>query len=563
LKKQLEFLEAKLKESEKLNESLQNQVDSALDDRTASLANSRRDELISKLRHELQLVQNDVKEKAMQNRSLVDQQGALESQLAVANSLSEKTLSPGKLDDQLLQMKHQLQHLQIRLREKCVECESLRQQGDTLADKQEMLTLKLELHSVRQENEILREKLGLSSGDVDLGAVTSVKDLQNKISQLESKLKEEDRRSSLYKRQIEMDTATSDFPAGFNPQLLVDMSKEVDRLKKELHKARQEAKANGKPPSGERKSQIPVFRRKSSTDSQVDGNVSSASEKDAGVEDEMRELRVQKQVLESKLLSTESCVRSQSRKIKSYKGMLEDAGLLSHTPSRSQSLTNLASDGEDKQTRSRSGSLENILTATTREDSPVPRGISGLNLDMFEHFGNCDDTSTLQDQIVTLKGQIERSLKIIKSLKERLKSQETSRPVTPSSELSSATGCSQTPGINHFLAMNQDAFKQLKTEVDSLKDQLRAKEEHNASLMDLLNMASPNVSVSQGLSSAVQPARTLSIENELRKLAMQQNRDAVLQRENDGMKSKLNEGHSHCDDLSARLSEIRYLCGFD
>ncbi|XP_064650443.1 myomegalin-like isoform X3 [Lineus longissimus] len=563
LKKQLEFLEGKLGEADRLNESLQNQVDSALDERSASLTNSRRDELISKLRHELQLVQNDLKEKTMQNRSLVDQQGVFESQLAVAKSLSEKSLSPGKLDDQLLQMKHQLQHVQLRLQEKCVECESLRQRGDALGCSSELLTLKLELHSIQQENQLLREKLGLSSGDVDFGALPSVKDLQNEISQLESKLREEDRRSSLYKKQIEMDTSSSEFPAGFNPQLLVDMSKEVDRLKKELHRAKQEAKAYGKPPSGERKSQIPVFRRKSSTDSldKGDDNVSSSSsEKDGTSEEEMRELQVQKRLLETKLLSTESTVRAQSRKIKSYRGMLEDAGLLSRTPSRSQSMTNLASDGEDRSPRSRSGSIENILIATSREGSPIPRGISGLNLELFERFGESDDTSMLQDQITTLKGQIERYLKIIKSLKERLKSMEPFRPVTPPSEASSySTVNSQTPGINHFLAMNQDAFKQLQTEMDSLKKQLRTKDEHNASLMDLLSMVSPNTSVAQGTASAIQPVRAVSIENELRKLAMQQNRDSTLQRVIDGLKSKLTKGRGHCDDLLNRFTEIRHL----
>ena len=77
------------------------------------------------------------------------------------------------------------------------------------------------------ENEVKKKEIGT---------------LQSEIDNLKAHLKHTENLNNLLKRQLELNTQSENAPSGFNPELIVKMAQEIDRLKEELESTRNKLK---------------------------------------------------------------------------------------------------------------------------------------------------------------------------------------------------------------------------------------------------------------------------------------------------------------------------------
>ena len=107
---------------------------------------------------------------------------------------------------------------------------------------------------------------GVSHGN---GAYDSgrIQDLENMVSKMQNKLKEADKVTDALKKQVSLNTKSESHPQGLNPELIVQMAKEIERLKKELKAKENEdvvsavRKSSSSSTGGLMKSQIPVLQK--------------------------------------------------------------------------------------------------------------------------------------------------------------------------------------------------------------------------------------------------------------------------------------------------------------
>ena len=80
------------------------------------------------------------------------------------------------------------------------------------------------------------DQVGNSNATTERSEVTKkeIGGLQTEISNLKARLKYTENLNNLLKKQLELNTQTENSPSGFNPELIVKMAQEIDRLKEEL-----------------------------------------------------------------------------------------------------------------------------------------------------------------------------------------------------------------------------------------------------------------------------------------------------------------------------------------
>ena len=122
--------------------------------------------------------------------------------------------------------------------------------------------------------------------------------------------------------------------------------------------------------------------------------------------------------LESKLASTEATVRSQADKMKYYRSLLEDAGLIDPSPRRSRSESNLAEMDGKSDSRPGSASFERSPSGSSGDLSPSGSQWS-INMGQFTDYGNTNKVDVLKEQIATMKTQLQRANQTIGSLRHR------------------------------------------------------------------------------------------------------------------------------------------------
>ncbi len=122
-------------------------------------------------------------------------------------------------------------------------------------------------------------------------------------------------------------------------------------------------------------------------------------------------------MLNAKLASTEATVRSQTEKMKYYRGLLEDAGIVARSPQRSRSESNLSTlqDGSCETERARPRARSNTASASTENISNRTRELSpcavlsptpslhGINLAQYQDYGNTNNMAELKEQVSTQK----------------------------------------------------------------------------------------------------------------------------------------------------------------
>ncbi|KAJ8300735.1 hypothetical protein KUTeg_022254 [Tegillarca granosa] len=291
----------------------------------------------------------------------------------------------------------------------------------------------------------LKSKLGLDLNDNGENSnLSSIVDLQNQVLKLKVKLKNVEELNVLLKRQLNLNTKCENGPGGFDPNLIVQMAEEIQRLKTELNAASNQTDVtktvvNGgevgvqtspqnsgmasvtthtKPHSvAPGKSHIPRPKHRptqhlSHTDIRHVENVEF-------LKSLLTEAKSKIENLEDKLKATEGTVRLQTQKMKYYRGLLEEHGLMARSPvcSRSNSETNLASLGLRAPIR-RALSHDNLASV------PPPKSAlpSGLGTDVlmsvnYRDFGKTNDISELKEQLKQVKDLVQGYQKLVSTLK--------------------------------------------------------------------------------------------------------------------------------------------------
>ncbi|CAH1787139.1 unnamed protein product [Owenia fusiformis] len=327
---------------------------------------------------------------------------------------------------------------------------------------------------INEENGILRNLLGITT-DQPIEQIQAkslpanqniqelqenIKDLQEQMRELQHQIKQGETQldhvnnlNDLLKRQIEMNTQSE-----FNPELIVEMAEEIERLKKELSAAREKLKvqlrknSTSKPP----KSQIPLPKSRSQANVDSD-DASSVSNSEASsapsqipvlpktapgsqwqgpnvslrqeierLRGELKDAKNDAKMLQRKLRATEATVRSQAEKIRYLKSLLQDAGLLSQSPRRSNSETNLSSMTPQSLSKFRtvSASTGDLAFEQDRQSQitgPMSPTASFriLPMPVFEEFGETDNSEELKDQVKIMQDQIDRYKNMIRNLQLR------------------------------------------------------------------------------------------------------------------------------------------------
>ncbi|XP_046558265.1 centrosome-associated protein CEP250-like isoform X2 [Haliotis rubra] len=396
----------------------------------------------------------------------------------------------------------------------------------TVADFQQMQQQIDELRSSvdrrDKENDVLRSHLGLDQDtQIDSRDLPYLHDLQNELHKLKAQLKEVLHANELLKKQINISSQTDDYPAGFNPSLIIDMARELEALKSELEKSRKliaEQKRVTFDTNGVKSSRIPSWNDDAchselgmidgaSNSSGMGSGVSHSSNQSvknhgrkgsqiprlknhqpvtSNTTHENHPVILQRQLqdaadhikqLEKTLAATEETVRYQSQKVKYYRGLLKDAGIVPLQDSRSQSETCLTRLSGNK---SWTGSVENLAARNTQDGlSPV----RVLSLESVKEYGNTDNVYELKHQIKDMQEKLEKSL----GLSHRYNSASGS-----SERLASPARRSLSPSLGKFRTQSTDnvaqvcqmsgSLEKLQRQVWSLESQLQESKKLNSDL---------------------------------------------------------------------------------
>ncbi|XP_067661683.1 myomegalin-like isoform X2 [Haliotis asinina] len=396
----------------------------------------------------------------------------------------------------------------------------------TVADFQQMQQqideLRSSLDRRDKENDVLRSHLGLDHDtQIDSRDLPYLHDLQNEVHKLKAQLKEVVHANELLKKQINISSQSDDYPAGFNPSLIIDMARELEALKSELEKSRKiiaEQKRVTFDTNGVKSSRIPSWNDDASHSElgMIDGasnssgmgsgisHSSNQSVKNYGrkgsqiprlknhqpvtsnITHEHHPVILQRQLqdaadhikqLEKTLAATEETVRYQSQKVKYYRGLLKDAGIVPLQDSRSQSETCLTRLSGNK---SWTGSVENLAARNT-QDGLSPLRV--LSLESVKEYGNTDNVYELKHQIKDMQEKLEKSL----GLSHRYNSASGS-----SERLASPARRSLSPSLGKFRTQSTDniaqvcqmsgSLEKLQRQVWSLESQLQESKKFNSDL---------------------------------------------------------------------------------
>ena len=97
------------------------------------------------------------------------------------------------------------------------------------------------MRDIPGENNQDEEDTNGTSGKKEV-TTKEINSLQSEINNLKGHLKHTENLNNLLKRQLELNTQSENAPSGFNPELIVKMAQEIDRLKEELESTRNKLK---------------------------------------------------------------------------------------------------------------------------------------------------------------------------------------------------------------------------------------------------------------------------------------------------------------------------------
>lgn len=291
----------------------------------------------------------------------------------------------------------------------------------------EIERLTQELSVKNEEIRKLKSSIGFAVDSMDLNDVPNLTDLQNENLKLKVQLGNLEELNMLLKKQIALNSQSAN-SEGFNPELIVQMANEIRNLKTQLdnvgarhdksHVSCQTAPwsdaiiTNGQIEniSQKRNSKIPQIQKPAP----MRTNSSDRDSPDV-LKSLLMEARGRLQALEGKLEATEGTVRLQTKKMKYYRNLLEENGLVFKSPlgSRSNSESNIvmALGGRNLFKNNRTLSYDNIPELLV--DSQTESSESDFS-EKYKSYGNTDNVSELKDQVRQLKIVMDKYKAVIK-----------------------------------------------------------------------------------------------------------------------------------------------------
>ncbi|XP_071947305.1 uncharacterized protein [Antedon mediterranea] len=442
LQDELDGLESQLREAEKMSSAMQKQLKSAS-------ANTDSANLVPILKQKLIQAKEIIQERETQNKAL---QQALKKRSPDKNQLGQLQAENEQLKSQLIGYNKELQNM-----------------------KSQFQTLEKELEEVQNSRPP-------PSAHIE-------------IERLQKQLRNAENLNELLKRHIDLNSSSEGEQPSFNPELIVDMAKEIERLKDTLDETQKELSTDS--PLKTR-----VGTRVKALDDTAYGTLTKQLEQ---AHCDLNDLKKRYKQLNSKLQATEGTVRQQSDRIRRYRQEMQDAGIqVPRTPKRYHSDSNLLRAHFDNISRKLSGA--SLLSPDDRSGStsPSPSERSHMVDISLSEFGQTNDVSELKSQVDTLKLHLQRSRRALRSLQSRLRNRSnTSSPARVASPSRTDSSSLDGGGAWFELVANQQAFEKLQQEVESLRDQVEEASNVNMTLQehnnDLVEKVNSNIPVPPGL----------------------------------------------------------------
>lgn len=437
LQKDMAGLRKKLRDSERQNTTLKQQLDAALLNQARS--DSSGDHVVPILKQQLDQAKALIEEKDHKLLAAEQQNAALRHHLGIGPE------SPP---------------------------DSGRDRVDNLKLENERLALQLQEAVEREQGRLQNKSRQTPRVGSSEGAQAAL--LQKKLDKAQNLIE-------LLKRHIHLNSSgTEGQESEFNPELIVDMAREIETLRGELDSARSKRQEVSDEADGTSR----ATSARTST-SQVDRTMPPSLHKQLEkAQMEMNATKRRFRALTLKLHATEGTVHQQAERIKRYRRQLHNMGLPAPgTPKRVSSDSNLMNTSTYAQAHRRMSaiSLSQIPSSDDDRDStssasltPSERSVSVVDV-TFSGFGLTDDTDELKEQVVVLKKQLKRCRHVIRKLQARIHSAGLSRPTSPSRD----------PANPWFeIVANRAAFERLQQDLETVTSQLEKVMDANASLQE-------------------------------------------------------------------------------
>ncbi|XP_064616367.1 myomegalin-like [Liolophura sinensis] len=571
LKEQIELLRTELEESKRLNASLQ----SCLQENQKLRANG---------------VGRDVTPDISVNSYSFAEPSSLHLDESLLDVLSSDDLK--KTVKNLHEQLSEGQRLNISLKTQLAATETFRDvPGENNTDssyklddsivklKRELCECKETLNRTEAENRGFRFKFGLVPDEqIILDDLPNVDELQAELLVMKTTLESIENVNNKLKQQLQVTGKGENVQSGLNPDLVEQMVKEIEELKAELTCAKQELEHKGKNICSDSvlssvkhvegqtclkvkpcKSQIPRLQvlniprttGKGSSNTNTNTNSSQPAKSavykrpvtvivpdidsvDLSEPDRMhtliRQYRQDLVGLQNKLTSTEATVRTQGRRCRYYKALLDNAGLLPTAPYRSQSESCLFDcNATVEEAVTVSGGAEQAIDA--RSES-LHSGIGQL------HVG---------ETVKSLQRLLEEKEAVIKSLKGKVES------------ISSSTSPLGTPA-NRSSPVPMDMDNQtLQRQVNSLQKQLADAQKVNKTLLKTLQHCQQ--ATSSGISNVCASSQTSPVASPGSRAPVHIDGSALLEKDRVicNLRKQLAESQNICTQLSSQLEDLGQL----
>ncbi|XP_033115681.1 myomegalin-like isoform X2 [Anneissia japonica] len=440
LQDEMEGLESQLREAEKISSAMQKQLKTTTENMESA-------SLVPILKQQLGQAKEVIQERESQNKAL---QQALKKRSQDKNRLGQMEAENDQLKAQLVSYNNELQKM------------------------------KSQFQALEKELEEVENSRPPPSAHAE-------------IERLQKQLRNAENLNELLKRHIDLNSLSEGDQPSFNPELIVEMAKEIERLKDTLDEAQQELSTDS--PLKTR-----VGKRVKTLDDTAYGALTKQLEQ---AHNDLHDLKKRYKQLNSKLQATEGTVRQQSDRIKRYRTEMQNAGLQPpRTPKRYHSDSNLLRAHFDQMGHKLSSA--SLLSPDDRSGSASPSPEYSLMADIpLSEFGQTNDIGELKSQVDTLKLHLQRSRRALRSLQNRLRSRSNTSSPTRSTSPSRTDSIGDGSGTWFELVANQQAFEKLQQEVENLREQVEEANNVNMTLQehnnDLMEKVRSNIPVPPGL----------------------------------------------------------------
>ena len=518
--------------------------------------------MLANLHQQNARLQQDGQDLVDKNQALARQLQTYQTQVIklqqVNNALQQQVESPpegeSSREDHLVPMlKNQLDQAKALIHEKDQQNQILREllrigpdapleEGKAFIDKLQKRNehLKSKLNQAIQGAEELKAELASITSELDNLKHATPRSINPEISRLQKQLRNAQNLNELLKKHIDLNSTSDTDQPGFNPELIVDMAKEIERLQDQLSQSHDKVKAapsTGLTMGDNGKSALKV--------SPVDASALGALRQELHrSHSELEDLKRKYRALQVKLQATEGTVHHQADRINRYRREMHNVGLAPpSTPKRVHSDSNLLHISNTRVSPRRLSGINLSMFVPEEGDSststsPCPSERGGLDDVSVSEFGKTDNLDDLKQQVSMLKNQVDRYKRIIRHLQRRLRSEEHSR--SPNRAPSPMSDSSSSGWFE--LTANQDAFERLKQEVDNLRSQVQESNDANATLKNMNNELQEQLQVVDA--AAATRGRCISDE-------MLKSQDGEI----DQLKKQLQESHNLCELLKSMLNE--------